>query len=169
MACFPPTDVFGQHPLGTRPGAAPSQAHHVTTAPPPPTTSLAPQWDQAALIQALNAISLQSSAQGNADWIMDTGASSHMSSGAGNLHSLLPSSTSSSHIIVGNGASLPVTHNATTTISTTSRALHLSNILVAPHIIKNLLSVRALTRDNSVSVMNLIQMVSLLRVFRPRW
>lgn len=54
--------------------------------------------------------------------------------------------------IVGNGSTLPVTHAAATTLPTSSSTLHLQNILVSPALVKNLISVRALTRDNNVSV-----------------
>jgi len=119
-----------------------------TTAPAStPTSYSLAQWDQTALIQALNSMALQSNAAGTGEWVMDTGALTHMSPGAGNLQNLHPSSLHS-QIIVGNGATLPVTYTASSIISSSARPLHLSNVLVAPNIIKNLLSVRALTRDN---------------------
>lgn len=146
----PPSSPAGM--LGPRPGVPPApQAHHATMAPPPMTSAPPPStWDQSVLIQALNNMALQPTAQGTANWYLDTSASSHMSSGAGNLNFLSPS-LPSSHIIISNGTSLPVTHT-TTSILASSRSSHLSKILITPHIIKNLLSVRALTRDNSVSV-----------------
>ena len=82
---------------------------------------------------------------------MDTGASSHMSSNAGKLNS----STlvyNSPPIIVGNGTKLPVTHRASTHIPTTRSPLSLPNVLVSPSLVKNLISVCSLTRDNNVSV-----------------
>jgi hypothetical protein len=69
----------------------------------------------------------------------------------GNLTSLSPS-TSSSHILVGNGSSILVSCTGSSTIATSSRPLHLNNILVALKLFENLLSVRQLTRDNLVSV-----------------
>jgi hypothetical protein len=73
-----------------------------------------------------------------------------MSSGSG-IHSssLTPFS---SFITVGSGARLPVTHTVATTIPTPSAPLHLNNVLVAPSLIKNLVSIRQLTGDNNVSV-----------------
>jgi hypothetical protein len=53
---------------------------------------------------------------------------------------------------VGNGARLPVTHQARTVIPTASSPLHLNDVLVSPSLIKNLISVRRLTRDNNVSI-----------------
>jgi hypothetical protein len=81
-----------------------------------------------------------SPSDGTSDWFLDTSASSHMSSGAGNLHSLRPSH-SSSQIVVGNGAHIPITHTGTGSIITTSKPLLLRNVLLSPSLIKNLLSV----------------------------
>ena len=58
----------------------------------------------------------------------------------------------SSPITVGNGARLPVTHQASTAIATARSPLHLNNILVSPSLVKNFISVRTLTCDNNVSV-----------------
>ena len=82
---------------------------------------------------------------------MDTGATSHMASNSGILSSssalIVPR-----HIVVGNGSSFPVTSSGQALIPTTGFSLCLSNVLVAPHLIKNLISVYDLTRDNLVSV-----------------
>jgi hypothetical protein len=72
-----------------------------------------------------------------------------MASGSGNLPNARPLSSSSS-IIVGNGASMPVTHTACSPILGTP--FHLDNILVSPSLVKNLISVCAFTRDNNVSI-----------------
>ena len=56
------------------------------------------------------------------------------------------------HIVVGNGQTFPATGSRSTAIATTASPLRLTNVLIAPHLIKNLISVRALTRDNLVSV-----------------
>jgi histone deacetylase 1/2 len=82
---------------------------------------------------------------------LDTGAPAHMFSNPGNLHSLRPSH-SSSQIVVGNGGLLPITHLGTGSLITTSSPLQLRNVLLSPSLIKNLLSVRQLTRDNPVTV-----------------
>jgi hypothetical protein len=51
--------------------------------------------------------------------------------------------------VVGNGSALPVTSVGDTVLPGPFR---LSNVLVAPHIIQNLLSVRRFTTDNSCSM-----------------
>ena len=74
-----------------------------------------------------------------------------MASAPGNLHTVHPLAPSGS-VTVGNGASMPVTHLAASSIPTNSSSLALRNVLVTPSLIKNLISVRSLTRDNAVSV-----------------
>lgn len=74
-----------------------------------------------------------------------------MSSNAGNFSSPVPI-YGSPPITVGNGAALPVTHRACTSLPTSHSPLFLNNILVSPSLVKNLISVRSLTRDNNVTV-----------------
>ncbi|GJU77022.1 ribonuclease H-like domain-containing protein [Tanacetum coccineum] len=87
----------------------------------------------------------------NPNWNMDTGASSHLANNTGILTSFSNSSIYPS-VFVGNGHSIPVTHTGHSFLHTSSKPLHLNHILVTPHIIKNLISVRQFTRDNDVSV-----------------
>jgi hypothetical protein len=56
-----------------------------------------------------------------------------------------PSSVFPSSIVVGNGATLPVVG---TGYSTIPGPFHLNDVLIAPNIIKNLLSIRKFTTDN---------------------
>jgi hypothetical protein len=88
--------------------------------------------------------------EGNSGWVVDTSASAHMSSSDGILLQRLPPSTSS--ILVGNGTSIPVTSTGHSILSTNASNFALNNILVAPSIVRNLLSVRQFTRDNSCSI-----------------
>ena len=60
-----------------------------------------------------------------------------------------PCSPYPSSIIVGNGSTLPVTACGHTVLP---GPLYLNNVLVAPDIIKNLLSVRRFTTDNHCSI-----------------
>jgi len=98
------------------------------------------------LIAALNQMAIQ----GSNPWVMDTGATSHMSSNDGILLSRLPSPPSS--ITVGNGQSIHVLSRGTSFIQIADRPFHLDNVLVAPQLARNLLSVRQLTRDNNCSI-----------------
>jgi hypothetical protein len=87
---------------------------------------------------------------GSAPWVMDSGATSHMSSNNGILLSHLPSPPSS--ITVGNGQSIPIHSRDTSVIQIVDRPFHLDNVLVAPQLTRNLLSVRQHTRDNNCSI-----------------
>jgi hypothetical protein len=53
---------------------------------------------------------------------------------------------------VGNGALLPVTAIGSHTFPFPNRNLVLHNVLVSPHIIKNLISIRRFTTDNNCSI-----------------
>jgi hypothetical protein len=120
-------------------------------------SSSAPQQplDMAPLQAALNTVAASPSAStgtsetilDTSETIVDTGASVHMFSDHGNLRALRPLS-SPSHLVVGNDARLPITHTGAGQIVTTSSPLHLRNVLISPSLIKNLLSVHQLTRDN---------------------
>jgi len=67
-------------------------------------------------------------------------------------HTHPPSLFTPSNIIVGNGSSLPVTAIGSTSFPIPGRSLYLHNILISPHIIKNLISIRRFTIDNHWSV-----------------
>ncbi|GJS14550.1 hypothetical protein Tco_0409022 [Tanacetum coccineum] len=84
-------------------------------------------------------------------WNMDTGTSSHLADNTGILTSFSNSSMYPS-VFLGSGHSIPVTHTGHSFLHTSSKPLQLNHILVTPHIIKNLISVRQFTRDNDVSV-----------------
>nr|GEZ60743.1 ribonuclease H-like domain-containing protein [Tanacetum cinerariifolium] len=87
----------------------------------------------------------------NPNWNMNTGASSHLADNTSILTSFSNSSIYS-FVFVGNCHSIPVTHTGHSLLHTSSKPLHLNHILVIPHIIKNLISVRQFTCDNDVSV-----------------
>ena len=82
---------------------------------------------------------------------MDTGATAHMFAHPGNLASFTLVTTDHC-IIVSAGSTLPITHVRHTSFPSNSMPITLSNILVSPHLIKNLVSVRCLTRENPVTV-----------------
>jgi hypothetical protein len=84
------------------------------------------------------------------DWVVDSGASNHTTSDAGNLTSVRPpTSTDPSSIIVGNGSALPVTSVGDSALL---GPFYLNNVIVTPDIIQNLLFVRYFTTDNWCSM-----------------
>jgi hypothetical protein len=111
-----------------------------------PTSAPSPSWDQSAFLQAMNNFA----AQGNSgmDWIFDSGASSHMSASSNMLSNF--STTPLSSIVLGNGTTIPIYCTGQTTIPTPTKQLLLRDVLIAPALIKNLISVRQFTRDNLV-------------------
>jgi hypothetical protein len=82
---------------------------------------------------------------------MDTGATSHMTSSSCNLSSYFKLSKNH-NIVVGNGHSVPIHGLGNTQLETPHPPLTLNNVLHAPNLIKNLVSVRKFTTDNKVSI-----------------
>lgn len=84
-------------------------------------------------------------------WLLDSGASHHITSDLANLSMHAPY-TGGEEVQVGNGAGIPITHTGLSTLSTPQRTLLLNNVLRVPQISNNLVSVKKLCTDNSVSV-----------------
>jgi hypothetical protein len=151
-----PAGVLGPRPAPPRPApqgymALPAPSVPVTyTYPGYPTygSSSAPTWHSSALANYFNGMTLQASS----DYYMDTRASAHLSSDAGNLSSLSP--PRDTHVTIGNGSSIPITHSVHAFLPTanSSRSLTLRVVLVTPCIVKNLIFVRQFTTDNFCSV-----------------
>jgi hypothetical protein len=84
------------------------------------------------------------------DWVANSGASHHTTHSVGNIFNPHPlNSANPSSIVVGNGSTLPVTSVSDSVIL---RPFYLNNILLAPDIIQNLLSVHHFTTDNLCSM-----------------
>ena len=84
----------------------------------------------------------------DSDWYTDTGATTHMTNDATQLDKS-NTYTGKDRVIVGNGASFPISH--TDTISPTS-SLTLKDVLVMPGLTKNLISISKLTSDFPFSI-----------------
>ncbi|KAJ9544405.1 hypothetical protein OSB04_024112 [Centaurea solstitialis] len=100
------------------------------------------------LFSLFQAMSVQAPQDNN--FYMDSGATRHMTFNQGTMHSLTP--CNSNFIQVGNGAMVPAKYIGHCTLPYSSYPLHLNNVLVSDKLIKNLISVRRFTIDNSVSV-----------------
>ncbi|KAK0578105.1 hypothetical protein LWI29_005179 [Acer saccharum] len=81
-------------------------------------------------------------------WYPDTGATHHMTSTAPSDSVPFTGNTS---ILLGNGASLPITNTGNIPVSLGSQIFSLNNVFHVPSLNKNLLSVARFTKDNSVS------------------
>ena len=83
-------------------------------------------------------------------WIVDSGATYHTNPDPGILSSVQPPSFSHpSSIMVANGSCLPITSVGA---AGTHGPFRLPDVLVAPSMVHNLLSIRKFTADNSCSV-----------------
>jgi hypothetical protein len=92
-----------------------------------------PAWGPA-LYAALQQAPAPGAYAGSGDWFLDSGASTHMAAHPGNLSHSFPTSTES-HIIVGNGAGLTISHIGSTSFPSSSRPLSLNNVIVSPYLI----------------------------------
>ena len=90
-------------------------------------------------------------AQSPHPWLLDSGATHHIASDLANL-SLHQPYTGGDEVVVDNGAALPITQTGSTLLHSSTRPLHLNNILYVPAIHKNLISVYKLCNANQVSV-----------------
>ncbi|KAI3796959.1 hypothetical protein L1987_39646 [Smallanthus sonchifolius] len=85
------------------------------------------------------------------NWYMDTGATTHMTNYPGNFQSFFNNGILR-NIIVGNGTTIPVNGQGNQNLQPPFPPLKLNDVLLAPKLIKNLLSVRRLTTDNWISI-----------------
>ncbi|KAJ8749866.1 hypothetical protein K2173_013781 [Erythroxylum novogranatense] len=84
-------------------------------------------------------------------WIVDTGASHHLTSELENL-GIHSEYTGTDEVTLTNGKTLPISRVGSTTLSLSSRFFNLSNVLHVPEANLNLLSVPQFTLTNDVSV-----------------
>ncbi|XP_010531643.1 PREDICTED: uncharacterized protein LOC104807900 [Tarenaya hassleriana] len=84
-------------------------------------------------------------------WLLDSGASHHITTDLHNLAIHNPYS-GGEDVVVGDGSSHPITHTGSISIPTSSRSVHLDDVLCVPGLCKNLVSVNKLCSTNDVSV-----------------
>ncbi|GKF33445.1 ribonuclease H-like domain-containing protein [Tanacetum coccineum] len=82
---------------------------------------------------------------------MDTGASSHLNDSITSPSDVFNTCIYPS-VSVGDGHTIPVTNTGHSILPTPHRPLHLNNVLVTPHIVKELIYVRQFVRDNNCTV-----------------
>nr|GEZ30232.1 ribonuclease H-like domain-containing protein [Tanacetum cinerariifolium] len=80
-------------------------------------------------------------------WNFDTGASSHLNNSVNSLSEIFNTCMYPS-VSIGDGHSIPVTNTGHSILPTPTRSLHLNNVLITPHIVKNLIFVR----DNNCTI-----------------
>nr|GEV52359.1 hypothetical protein [Tanacetum cinerariifolium] len=84
-------------------------------------------------------------------WNFDTGASSHLNNSVNSLSENFNTCMYPS-VSVGDGHSMPVTNTGHSILPTPTRSLHLNNVLITPHVVKNLIYVRQFVRDNNCTI-----------------
>ncbi|GKD26501.1 hypothetical protein Tco_1232715 [Tanacetum coccineum] len=83
-------------------------------------------------------------------WNMNTGASSHLNNSVNSFSEIFNTCMYPS-VSVGDGHSIPVTNTGHSILPTPTRSLHLNNVLITPHIVKNLISVRQFNICSSIN------------------
>jgi hypothetical protein len=86
------------------------------------------------------------------NWYPDTGSTNHLTNNFNNLSLQSDTYLGNDQIHVGDGASLPIKHIGSTTLSTPTTSFTLNKLLHVPQIQKNLISVSQFTRDNNVYI-----------------
>ncbi|GJT31281.1 ribonuclease H-like domain-containing protein [Tanacetum coccineum] len=84
-------------------------------------------------------------------WNFDTGASSHLNNSVNSLSEIFNTCMYPS-VSVGDGYFIPFTNTGHSILPTPTRSLHLNNVLITPHIVKNLIYVRQFVRDNNCTI-----------------
>ena len=84
-------------------------------------------------------------------WLLDSGASHHITADLHNL-SLHTPYTSSDDVMIGDGTGLRITHTGSSTLHSDSSFFNLKNILCVPDIKKNLISIYQFCITNNVSI-----------------
>ena len=127
MAGPPAPAAFSYNPHGGVPhGQAFYGAPYGVPTPAPSTSTQT--WDPAALAQHFTNMTLQPPTP---EWVMDSGATAHLSNNTGILSSL-SAHPPYRHVTVGDGSSIPVSASGHASLpsSLSARPLHLRNVLV---------------------------------------
>jgi hypothetical protein len=120
---------------------APPQLPPTGTPTTTPWSPFAGGWDLASLAAAYNTMVL---APPPSDWVINSGAAYPTTPTTCMLSRSHPTS-----IVIGNGSTLPITSVGASVLP---GPFYLNDVLVAPHITHNLLSIHWFTTDNSCSI-----------------
>lgn len=84
-------------------------------------------------------------------WLMDSAASHHVTTDLNNMAAHMPYAGPDG-IVIRNGANLPITHTGSLSLTTPSQKFNLKDVLYAPSMQKNLISVNRFCKTNNSSV-----------------
>lgn len=76
----------------------------------------------------------------NGNWVLDSGATHHIASDLHNL-SMHSNYVGNEDVVVGDGTGIPISHTGSFTLTAPNTTFTLNNILCAPSIKQNLISV----------------------------
>ncbi|RVW15644.1 Retrovirus-related Pol polyprotein from transposon RE2 [Vitis vinifera] len=87
----------------------------------------------------------------NTTWLLDSGASHHVTT---DLHNLALHSPfdGTNEIMIGDGSGLPISHTGSTSLTTPSHSFTLSNVLCVPTMKRNLISISQFCKSNNTSL-----------------
>ena len=85
------------------------------------------------------------------NWILDSGATHHLTTDLNNL-ALHQPYAGGEEVTIADGSGLPISHTGSTSLTTNSRNFNLNDVLYVPNLHKNLISVYRLCNTNNVSV-----------------
>ena len=88
-----------------------------------------------------------SSATKSLPWLLDNGASHHITTDLNNLTLHAPYD-GPDDIVIGDDNGLHITHSNTTSLSTSSNSFTLHNVLCVPHMKRNLISISQFCKTN---------------------
>ncbi|KAI0527262.1 hypothetical protein KFK09_002861 [Dendrobium nobile] len=95
---------------------------------------------------------IASTQRSNLDWILDSGALSHLANNINNIFH--PSDYQGTDTVtVGDGRHLPIAHTGPDLLPTPTRKLLLHNLLHLPQLSYNLLSVSNLAKENNIYIL----------------
>uniref|UniRef100_A0A1J3IZM7 Retrovirus-related Pol polyprotein from transposon TNT 1-94 n=1 Tax=Noccaea caerulescens TaxID=107243 RepID=A0A1J3IZM7_NOCCA len=96
-------------------------------------------------------VNLATAPYNSANWVVDSGATHHLTSDLQNLSFHHPY-TGGEDVTIVDGSSLKITHTGSTLLPTSSRPLNLKDVLCVHDVRKNLISVYRMCNNNNVSV-----------------
>ncbi|KAM2283226.1 hypothetical protein ACFXTI_032364 [Malus domestica] len=83
----------------------------------------------------------------NPTWLLNTGASSHMTNSSTNLQNSEPYN-GLDQVYIGDGKGLPITHSGFSRLITSNHTFALQNVLHVPDLTQDLISANRFTLDN---------------------
>ncbi|KAJ9555883.1 hypothetical protein OSB04_010497 [Centaurea solstitialis] len=90
-------------------------------------------------------------ASAHSPWLLDNGASHHVTTDLSNL-SLHHPYDGTDEIVIGDGSGLPISHTSSTHLSSPTQKFTLSNVLFVPSMHKNIISASKFCRDNKAKL-----------------